>query len=51
MYHFGVQFYEPDFGDFEVFLVKVIVHACYGAHFVVHVFKYLVPNFVSRRHA
>ena len=26
---------------------KLVVCACYGAYFLVHVFKYLVPKFVS----
>ena len=26
---------------------KVVVRACYGAYFVVHVFKYLAPNLFS----
>ena len=31
--------------------IKVVVHACYRSYFVAHVFKYLAPNFVSRRPA
>ena len=31
--------------------LKVVVHACYGAYFVAHIFKYLGPNFVSGRPA
>ena len=31
--------------------LKVVVRACYGAYFVAHIFKYLVPNFVSERPA
>ena len=30
-----------------IFCFKVVVRACYEAYFVVHVFKYLAPNFVS----
>ena len=31
--------------------LKVVVRARYGAYFVAHVFKYLVPNFASGRPA
>ena len=34
----------------EVFnAIKAVVRACYGAYFVAHVSKYLVPKFVSGR--
>ena len=35
----------------NIHLIKVVVLACYGACFVVHVFRYLAPNFVSGRPA
>ena len=34
-----------------IFCFKVVVHACYGAHFVAHVFKYFGSNFVSGKPA
>ena len=33
----------------QTLTVKVVVRACYGAYFVAHISKYLVPNFVSGR--